>query len=60
MTERAFDSLRLILIIVAVIIRLGLLPLYLQAYLNIADMRIQEQRKEAGRITNKDLQKKVT
>ncbi|XP_014246536.1 transmembrane protein 161B [Cimex lectularius] len=59
LTERAFDSLRLVLIIVAVIIRLGLMPLYLQAYLNIADMRVQEQRKEAGRITNKDLQKKI-
>ncbi|XP_073983250.1 transmembrane protein 161-like emei [Rhodnius prolixus] len=59
LTESAFDSLRLILVIVVVIFRLILMPLYLQAYLNIAEMRIQEQKKEAGRITNKDLQKKV-
>ncbi|KAK9512049.1 hypothetical protein O3M35_000561 [Rhynocoris fuscipes] len=59
LTENAFDSLRLILVIVVVIFRLTLMPYYLQAYLNIADMRIQEQKKEAGRITNKDLQTKV-
>lgn len=35
------------------------MPIYLQAYLNIAHDRVEEQKKEAGRITNIDLQKKV-
>lgn len=35
------------------------MPIYLQAYLNLAYQRIEEQKKEAGRITNVELQKKV-
>lgn len=35
------------------------MPWYLQAYLDMAYNRIEEQKKEAGRITNTDLQKKV-
>lgn len=35
------------------------MPIYLQAYLNIAHDRLEEQKKEAGRITNVDLQRKV-
>lgn len=35
------------------------MPIYLQAYLNLAYDRLEEQKKEAGRITNVDLQKKV-
>lgn len=33
--------------------------MYLQTYLNMAYYRLEEQKKEAGRITNKELQKKV-
>lgn len=40
-------------------LRLVLMPIYLQAYLNLAYDRLEEQKKEAGRITNVDLQKKV-
>lgn len=36
------------------------MPIYLQAYLNLAHDRLEEQKKEAGRITNVDLQKKVS
>lgn len=36
-----------------------LMPSYMQAYLNMAVYRIEEQKKEAGRTTNIDLQKKV-
>lgn len=43
----------------AVVLRLVLMPIYLQAYLNLAYDRLEEQKKEAGRITNVDLQKKV-
>lgn len=35
------------------------MPVYLQAYLNIAYDRLEEQKKEAGRITNVELQRKV-
>lgn len=54
-----FDSGRLILVVAAVLLRLVTMPIYLQAYLNMAHTRFEEQKKEAGRITNKELQKKV-
>lgn len=59
MSSEAFDITRLVLIVIAVVLRLVLMPIYLQAYLNIAYERLEEQKKEAGRITNIDLQKKV-
>lgn len=31
----------------------------MQSYLNMAQERLEQQKKEAGRITNKDLQKQV-
>lgn len=60
MTPEMFESLRLGFIIFAVILRFVLMPIYLQAYLNLAFDRIEEQKKEAGRITNKEYQQKVT
>lgn len=59
LTPQAFDLIRFLLIIIAVILRLALMPIYLQAYLNLAHDRLEDQKKEAGRITNVDLQKKV-
>lgn len=59
LTPQAFDLIRFLLIIIAVVLRLVLMPIYLQAYLNLAYDRLEEQKKEAGRITNVDLQKKV-
>lgn len=50
---------RLLLVVIAVLLRLILMPIYLQAYLNLAYDRLEDQKKEAGRITNVDLQKKV-
>lgn len=47
-------------VVFAVILRFILMPIYLQAYLNLAYDRIEEQKKEAGRITNVDYQKKIT
>jgi len=35
------------------------MPTFMQAYLNMAQERLEQQKKEAGRITNKDLQKQV-
>ncbi|XP_071444348.1 transmembrane protein 161B [Hetaerina americana] len=59
MTEGTFDSLRLAAVISMVLLRFILMPIYLQAYLNMAHNRIEEQKKEAGRIKNVDLQKKI-
>lgn len=60
MTGEAFDTIRLLLVIVAVVLRIALMPIYLQAYLNLAYQRLEEQKKEAGRITNVELQKKIS
>lgn len=43
-----------------VILRFCLLPIYLQSYLNIAHDKVEDLKKEAGRITNVELQKKVS
>lgn len=59
MTAARFESMRLIIIIAAVLLRIVLMPIYLQSYLNLAIQRLEVQKKEAGRITNIDLQKKV-
>lgn len=59
MTDQAFDSLRLVLVIVTILLRIALMPRQLQAYLDMAHKRLEVQKKEAGRITNIDLQKKV-
>lgn len=60
LSSEAFDTLRLCLVIVAVALRIALMPIYLQAYLNLAYQRLEEQKKEAGRITNVELQKKIS
>jgi hypothetical protein len=59
MTTATFESMRLIIIIIAVLLKIALMPTYLQSYLNLALQRLETQKKEAGRITNVDLQKKV-
>ncbi|XP_012345109.1 transmembrane protein 161B isoform X2 [Apis florea] len=59
MTTSTFESMRLIAIIVAVLLKFLLMPIYLQSYLNLAMQRLENQKKEAGRITNIDLQKKI-
>lgn len=59
MTAASFDSMRLIIIVIAVLLKIVLMPIYLQSYLNLAIQRLEIQKKEAGRITNVDLQKKV-
>ncbi|XP_063229956.1 transmembrane protein 161B [Bacillus rossius redtenbacheri] len=59
MSERVFDSLRVCFVVATVLSRLAAMPVYLQAYLNIAYHRVEQQKKEAGRITNVELQKKI-
>lgn len=59
MSAAAFESSRLIAVVVAVVLKFSLMPLYLQSYLNLALQRLEIQKKESGRITNKEFQKKV-
>lgn len=60
LTPQAFEVIRFLLIIIAVALRLALMPIYLQAYLNLAYDRLEELKREAGRITNVELQKNVS
>lgn len=56
----AFETIRLLLVVLTVLLRFALMPIYLQSYLNIAHDRIEDLRTEAGRITNLEYQKKVS
>lgn len=60
MTVSSFDTLRLSAVVFTVLLRFVLMPIYLQAYLNLAHSRIEDQKAEAGRITNQEMQKKIT
>lgn len=59
MTLDQFESVRCWAVVFVVFQRLLLMPIFMQAYLNMAQERLIQQKKEAGRITNKDLQKQV-
>ncbi|XP_044262118.1 transmembrane protein 161B [Tribolium madens] len=59
LTTHAFETLRIVAIVLTVFVKLVLMPWYLQAYLDMAYNRTQEQKKEAGRITNIEFQKKI-
>lgn len=59
MTAAMFESMRLVAVVITVLLKIVLMPIYLQSYLNLAIQKIEIQKKEAGRITNVDLQKKV-
>lgn len=56
----AFETIRLLLVVLTVLLRFALMPIYLQSYLNIAQDRIEDLRTEAGRITNVEYQKKIS
>lgn len=59
MSDAAFESLRMILIGIMVVLRIAIMPVFLQSFLNVAQEKLIDQKKEAGRILNTDLQKKV-
>ncbi|KAB0802240.1 hypothetical protein PPYR_04723 [Photinus pyralis] len=54
-----FESVRFIAVILTMLVKMMLTPWYLQAYLDMAYHRMEDQKKEAGRITNVDLQKRI-
>jgi len=50
---------RILIILVTMLIRLAVMPWYLQAYLNLAPRKLSRLKKEAGRIKDEDAQKLV-
>lgn len=59
-SSEVFDSMRLWIIVVLCVLRLGLTHYHLQAYLNLAQKWVEQMKKEAGRIATIDIQRKVT
>uniref|UniRef100_V5I0P1 Putative conserved plasma membrane protein n=1 Tax=Ixodes ricinus TaxID=34613 RepID=V5I0P1_IXORI len=59
MSGEAFETTRILLVLGVVLLRLLLMPRYLQSYLNLAPERMADMRKEAGNISNVELQRKV-
>lgn len=59
MRPDVFETVRLMMLIGIVILRFILMPHYLQSYLNLAPGKIEQLRKEAGRISNIELQRLV-
>ncbi|XP_018803221.1 PREDICTED: transmembrane protein 161B [Bactrocera latifrons] len=60
LSVEAFETMRLIIVVLVVLLRFALIPIYLQSYLNLAHDKIVDLRKEAGRITNVEYQKKIS
>lgn len=60
MNEESFNSTRIYIVLIVILLRILLMPQYLQAYLNLAHERIKQLKKEAGRINSLELQRKVS
>jgi len=59
LTSNQFETLRLYMVVIVILFRLGVMPRYLQSYLNMAFTKHEELKQEAGKISNIDLQKMV-
>ncbi|CAH1251613.1 TMEM161B [Branchiostoma lanceolatum] len=59
MSEPWFETSRLYTVIFCVVLRLVLMHRYLQSYLNMAHQRIEYVKKQAGRISNMEIQKRI-
>ena len=57
--ENVFDNLRILLFVILFVVRLVLLPTHLQSHLNLAHEKLQNIRKESGRVSNVEIQKLV-
>ncbi|XP_067647190.1 transmembrane protein 161B isoform X2 [Eurosta solidaginis] len=60
LSVEAFEAMRFLIVVFVVLLRFALIPIYLQSYLNLAHDKIVDLRKEAGRITNVEYQKKIS
>ncbi|XP_020601398.1 transmembrane protein 161B-like [Orbicella faveolata] len=59
LTEKGYSNFRFILLLLFCVLRLSLVWRHLQSYLDMAHERIEKMKKETGRITNVELQRKV-
>ncbi|XP_074654986.1 transmembrane protein 161B-like [Tubulanus polymorphus] len=59
LTEAGFFTMRIIFIVAFCLLRLFLMVVYLQSHLNLAHDKIEQMHKEAGRISNIDLQRMI-
>lgn len=59
LSSESFNMLRVVCALGACVLRLAVLPVYLQCYLNMARTRLEEQRSHAGKTTNKVVQRQV-
>ena len=59
MSSEQFETLRLYMIIFVFLLKLAMMPKYLQSYLNLAYHKLEELKLEAGKITNVDVQKLI-
>ena len=59
MSTGTFETIRILVIILVISVRVSLIWKYLQAYLNLAPSKLARLRKEAGRITNIELQRMI-
>ncbi|OWF48820.1 transmembrane protein 161B-like [Mizuhopecten yessoensis] len=59
MNEPMFEIWRISLIVIFIVLRLCLLTPHLQSHLNVAYIRLENLKKETGRVNSRDLQKMV-
>ncbi|XP_042300397.1 transmembrane protein 161A-like isoform X2 [Sceloporus undulatus] len=59
MSDTTYNSVHLWTIMVLCFLRLAVIRLHLQAYLNLADCWVEQMKREAGRITVLEIQQKV-
>lgn len=59
MRSDMFETTRLVVIVAVILFRFALMPSYLQSYLNMAPGKLMKLRREAGNISNIELQKTV-
>ncbi|XP_007430770.1 transmembrane protein 161A isoform X1 [Python bivittatus] len=60
MSDTAYNSVRLWTIVVLCALRLAVTRYHLQAYLNLAERWVEQMKREAGRITVLEIQRKIT
>lgn len=59
MAPENFEILRILIVLMTLLVRLSLMPLYLQAYLDLALVKLVHLKKQSGKIKNIELQKMV-
>ncbi|XP_013913088.1 PREDICTED: transmembrane protein 161A [Thamnophis sirtalis] len=60
MSDTTYNSVRLWTIVVLCVLRLAVIRYHLQAYLNLSERWVEQMKREAGRITVLEIQRKIT